>query len=468
MNTASVAVSLIFFLTIILIVKRQTIPLTIPFIGGKKIDYWVASLIGAFLILIFGLISPIDVWSSIIGTQEYRPIGILILFLSLAFMAFALDTTGFFEYWALKALKAANGSGIKLFFFFYVVVSGLTVITSNDVVILVMTPFIYYSVKNAKLNLVPFLIAEFFAANTWSMMLLTGNPTNIIVAESFRLEFIEYLRWMFLPAIVGGIVNLSILYMIFRKDIKKKYSLELKEPGIRDTPGAIFVFSFLAMCLLGLAFATYIGWQLWMISLCFAFLCGIFMLFSPFESTKNEIEKQIPKKERIRESGSAIAAKRIPWGIGPFILSLFVLVEALKVQGIIDLFASTLFHAVGNSPVMGVFVTGFGSVFSCNLINNIPMTITFVKILQNPLFMTMQNVEGLWYALCMGSNLGANITPIGALAGIMWLSILRGKGGEEINERAITKKFIKYGIFTTILVTLVSSAVLALEVLAGW
>ncbi|MDI6810135.1 MAG: ArsB/NhaD family transporter [archaeon] len=466
MNTASIAVSLIFVATIILIVKRPTIPLTIPIIGGKKINYWIASLIGAILIRIFGLISPIDVWSSIIGKQEYRPIGILILFLSLAFMAFALDTTGFFEYWALKALKAANGSGIKLFFFFYVVVSGLTIITSNDVVILVMTPFIYYSVKNAKLNLVPFLIAEFFAANTWSMMLLTGNPTNIIVAESFRLEFIEYLRWMFLPAIVGGIVNLSIIYTIFRKDIKN-YSLELKEPEIRNTPGAIFVFSFLAMCLLGLAFATYIGWQLWMISLGFALLCGIFMLFSPFESPKNEIEKQISKKERIRESGIAIAVKRIPWGIAPYILSLFVLVEALKVQGIIDIFASTLFHAAGNNLVMGVFITGFGSVFSCNLINNIPMTITFVKILQNPLFMTMQNVEGLRYALCMGSNLGANITPLGALAGIMWLSILRGKGGEEI-ERDITKKFIKYGIFTTILVTLVSSTMLAIEVLVGW
>lgn len=469
MNTDSIVVSLIFFLTIILIVKRPIIPSKIPFLGGIKIDYWAASIMGAFSIMLFGFLSPMSAWSSIIGTQEYRPIGIVILFLSLAFMAFTLDATGFFEYCAHTALRAAKGSGIKLFFFFYIVVSCLTIVTSNDVIILTMTPFIYYSVKNAKLNPVPFLIAEFFAANTWSMALLIGNPTNIIVAESFRLEFIEYLRWMILPAVAGGGTNLIILYAIFREDINKSYSFGSKETVFRNPLGGAIGCFFLGSCLITLAFMSYVAFPLWKISLIFAFIYGIIMLLLSGVQ-ENKINEQISTIKKLKESDTVMAIKDI-WriiGIAPFILSLFILVETLKVHGIIDILASALFHAVANNPVMGVFITGFSSMFACNLINNIPMTVTFVEILQHPIFETMQNMEGLRYALCMGSNLGANITPIGALAGIMWLSIFRGKGGEEINDRDITKKFIKYGIKTTLLVTLVSSAVLALEVLAGW
>lgn len=54
----------------------------------------------------------------------------------------------------------------------------LTIFTSNDIVILTFTPFICYFSKNAKINPIPYLVAE-FAATTYSMMLIIGNPTNI-------------------------------------------------------------------------------------------------------------------------------------------------------------------------------------------------------------------------------------------------------------------------------------------------
>ncbi|RJS83996.1 hypothetical protein CW713_03275 [Methanophagales archaeon] len=384
------------------------------------------------------------------------------------FYGFYLRCHRFFEYCALKALKFAGGSGIKLFLFFYTVVSCLTIVTSNDIMILTMTPFIYYSTVRAKINPVPFLIAEFFAANTWSMMLLIGNPTNMIVAESFRLEFIDYSRWMICPAMAGGIVNYIILRWIFRKDINKEYSLEFEEREISIF--AICYFFLLGICLTCLAFASSKAQPLWKVSLAFAIFSFWIMLFSSFFTQENKIKGRISIIERLKESGTVIALKNlIPMlRIAPFILSLLILVEALKEHGIIDFIALTLFHAIDNNPLMGVLVMGFGSTFACNLFNNIPMTVTFVKILQNPLFMGMPNIESLRYALCMGSNLGANITPIGALAGIMWLSILHSKGREEIDVKEITKKFIKYGIITTILVTLISSLVLAAEVWMGW
>ena len=61
-------------------------------------------------------------------------------------------------------------------------------------------------------------------------------------------------------------------------------------------------------------------------------------------------------------------------------------------------------------------------------------------------------------ATAIGSNLGANITPIGALAGIMWMSILREK------EVTITfREFIKYGLLITPVTLAACLGVLAVE-----
>jgi arsenical pump membrane protein len=76
------------------------------------------------------------------------------------------------NYWGAK----------KFLFYFFFLSSVITLFTSNDIVILTLTPIIFYFGKHAKVRMMPYLIAEFFAANIWSMFLYIGNPTNIIVA----------------------------------------------------------------------------------------------------------------------------------------------------------------------------------------------------------------------------------------------------------------------------------------------
>ena len=46
------------------------------------------------------------------------------------------------------------------------------------------------------------------------------------------------------------------------------------------------------------------------------------------------------------------------------------------------------------------------------------------------------------YATIIGSNIGAFLTPVGALAGIMWLNLLK-KNQVELS----TRKFVFYGTF---------------------
>ena len=63
------------------------------------------------------------------------------------------------------------------------------------------------------------------------------------------------------------------------------------------------------------------------------------------------------------------------------------------------------------------------------------------------------------YATIIGSNLGALLTPIGALAGIMWSNILSYHG-----HRFSYSSFLKMGVFIAIPTLIVTLAVLMIVV----
>jgi len=81
--------------------------------------------------------------------------------------------------------------------------------------------------------------------------------------------------------------------------------------------------------------------------------------------------------------------------------------------------------------------------------NNIPMSVLFSNVL------SYNSTADAIYATIIGSNLGAYLTPLGALAGIMWLNILKA-----YNIDFKFKDFIKYGIITSMPILLISISIL--------
>ena len=196
--------------------------------------YWIISIIGALLILLFNCISIKEVLNGLLNDSSINPIKILILFVSMTLLSVFLDEVGFFKYLATYATKKAKSNQISLFFILYAIVSILTVFTSNDIVILTFTPFICYFAKSTKINPIPYLVAEFVGANTWSMMLIIGNPTNIFLATSAGIEFIDYLKVMLFPTLLSGITEVVILFVLFYKQLKKPLELHIEEEKITD------------------------------------------------------------------------------------------------------------------------------------------------------------------------------------------------------------------------------------------
>ncbi len=403
-------------------------------IKGKSISiYPIPPLVGAVLLLLLGKLPMGEFVDGLFSSDAINPVKILVLFISMTMLSIFLDEIGFFKYMAAFILSKAGGSQKRLFVCLYLLVSVLTVFTSNDIIILTFTPFICHFAKHAKIDPMPYLFAEFVAANTWSMMLIIGNPTNVYLASSSGISFMHYISVMALPTLGAGLMSLLALFLLFQKKLSTDIQSVSLSESINDKGGLIIGLIHLGLCTIMLVISSYIPLEMWSISLIFA--GSLFLTVA--------IYRLVQKKKPF---ALLMCLKRAPWELIPFVLSMFVFVLTMRHYHVTGEIA-TLFG--DKHPLLKY---GLGSFVSANVINNIPMSVFFSSIIEN-VHAGIKDVA--IYATVIGSNLGAFFTPIGALAGIMWSNILKR---HEVKFSFFA--FIKYGVIISIPALLAALCVL--------
>lgn len=357
--------------------------------------------------------------NAVFSDSAINPVKILVLFISMTILSVFLDETGFFRFLANATLKRAGGSQKKLFVLLYVIVSVLTVFTSNDIIVLTFTPFICYFASSAKINPLPYLITVFVAANTWSMALIIGNPTNIYLATYGGITFLGYIKNMILPTLFAGLTGFLMLYVLFRNELKVRMERVQTKAGHISNPVLLGIgILHLAVATVMLAVSSYVNVEMWIVALCSVgslFVCNLiaslFMKRKPVELIK--------------------CLKRAPWTLVPFLLGMFILILFLDYYGV----SAFLTRIIPKKSVIVGY--GLSSFLACNVINNIPMSVLFCSVVDG-LPKALQ--ERALFSVITGSNIGAFLTPIGALAGVMWRKILKTQGIEFS-----VKSFVKYG-----------------------
>lgn len=425
---ATIVISLITFILVTLSI------LFFPQIKIGKVrlgTYWIIAMVGAIILLSFSL-APIDeVFRQLTANTSVNPLKIIVLFFSMTMLSIFLDEVGLFKHLASIAAKKANKNQFALFIVLYVLTAVLTIFTSNDIVILTFTPFICFFCKNSKINPIPYLVAEFTAANTWSLMLIIGNPTNIYLATSAGINFFDYFKTMAVPTICAGLVEFSVLMLLFHKKLKVPLQPSEEDSPIKNKVALVLGLVHLGACLGFLIASSYLNMEMWLIAL----VCAISLLLSA------TLMCLITRKDwnYLGES-----FKKLPYPLIPFFLSMFVIVVALDYQGISAKIAEGLGHT--NT----IWTYGFSSFFVSNLINNIPMSILFSELCAN---------NAATYASIIGSNIGAFLTPTGALAGIMFTNLVK-----EHQTKYSFLDFVKYGAIVSIPIMTATLFVLSLSV----
>ena len=403
-------------------------------IGKIKLGtYWIIALLGAVILLIFSFAPIQEVGKELISNTSVNPLKIIVLFFSMTILSIYLDEAGLFKYLANVAAKKAKNNQYALFIILYFLTATLTIFTSNDIVILTFTPFICFFCKNSKINPIPYLIAEFAAANTWSLMFIIGNPTNIYLATSAGITFFEYFKMMAIPTLCAGIIEFLLLFLLFNKRLRKPLEINEEDVHIENKAALILGLSLLGLCLVFLIISSYIGIEMWIISLA----CALALLLG------TTIMSIITKKNwnYLTES-----LKKLPYQLIPFFLSMFVIVVALNYQGI----SEKIQEVLGSTNTIWTY--GLSSFFVSNLINNIPMSILYSNICNN---------QAAIYASIIGSNIGAFLMPTGALAGIMFTNLVN-----EHETKFTFMDFVKYG--AVISIPLIATALLMLNLEVGF
>ncbi len=390
--------------------------------------YWMFAFLGAVLILTTSL-SFTDWWKALIKSDGINPIQILVLFLSMSLISIFLDEVGFFAHLANWTLKRVKGSQILLFIVLNVFVAILTMFTSNDIIILTLTPFILLFCKHAKISPIPYLVSEFIVANTWSMIFIIGNPTNIYLASSFGITFVDYFKVMAVPTLLTGISEFLVVFCLFRKQLKAPLQPTEMTLEKQNTSLTIIGLVILGICTIFLVISGYFSIPMYLIS---AVSLGILVLVS--------LAYFLVKRREPTELGHTFL--RAPYEIIPFVIGMFTIVLALEKFGVTESIAK--FFGNGGTT----FVYGFTSAFSANLVNNIPMSVLYSSICN---FTDPVIRNRAIFSSIIGSNIGAFISPLGALAGIMWLSILK-KHGVKYGYL----DFLKYGLIVGVPALLVA------------
>ena len=441
--TPTVAVLTIFLVTcaalIALVFAKPAV-----MIGGKKISiFWLAPLAGAVALTVSGLLTPAEIAAGLTGAGDVNPIKILLLFFSMTMMSVYLDEIGFFRLLAHKVLGKAKGSQTTLFFLLYGLVSVLTVFTSNDIIVLTFTPFICHFAKSARIDPLPYLVSEFVAANTWSMALIIGNPTNIYLMTGTGVSFLAYTAKMILPTALAGLVSLGVLYLLFFKKLRAPLDPEDSPAPTVDLPTEVVGLCHLGGCIILLSVSSFIHLPMWLITCAFFVSLLLFTMAISF----------------FRRRSIFLIARciiRAPWDLAPFVISMFILVLALDKYGI----TAALGGFLAQPTTVGGTVASFGvsSFFAANIVNNIPMSVLYSSVvgsMEAGALTTAALFAPALYATVIGSNLGAFFTPTGALAGIMWTGQLHDHGVPFSFVR-----FVKYG--ATVAVPAMAEALLGL------
>lgn len=393
-------------------------------IGKVTLDtYYLITLTGALLLIILGKISGAEMKEIFFCDKGMNPVKIIILFLSMAFLSIFLDKIGFFSYLATKASMKFESNQISLFLALFILISILTVFTSNDIIILTFTPFICYFCKHTKINPIPYLIGEFFAANTLSMTLIIGNPTNIYIASNAGITFFEYFKEMALIGFAAALLLCVLLVIVFKKSLSSPIEAINETAHIESKFLLVTGLVHLLACTVLMAISNYIHIEMYLVSLAFAIsLIVITLIYCLIKG-----EKLTYIKKSIRE---------LPFPFIPFLTSMVVLITCLNGTSFISSFSNLL--ASTNSA----FVYGISSFIFGNLLNNIPMS-----ILYSELFSTSLVSSDIIYAVIASSNLCALLTPLGSLAGMMFINLIKQ---QEISISF--GKFMKYGIIGIVLI----------------
>jgi Na+/H+ antiporter NhaD/arsenite permease-like protein len=342
---------------------------------GMKIDRPGMGIIGAVLMVAFGVISAAD-------ALHFIDFGTLVLLFSMMLVVGCLRLAGFFE-WITEHIVArlTPRNLLPATIFITGVLSAFFV---NDIICLVMVPFALTASRRMGLKPLPFLLAVATASNIGSVATITGNPQNMLIGSYSGIGYLYFLAHLGPVALLGMLLDWLVIRWLCRKDLESAAA----STAPADPPHihlralrkpAIVVLLVLLGFLSGVppAMMAAIGAALMLIT-------------------------------RTREP--RLVYDEVDWGLLVFFVGLFLIVGGAERAGLNE----DLFHIAERFNLQNIGILAGVTVLLSNIVSNVPAV-----MLLKSLVPSFHDPRTGWLVLAMASTLAGNLTITGSVANLI-------------------------------------------------
>ncbi|SHH22027.1 ArsB/NhaD family transporter [Thermosipho atlanticus] len=388
---------------------------------SEKVHRSIAVVLGAFTLTFFGIFEDPDYLF-----KNYVDFDTIFLLIGMMLLVSTIKDVGFFEFVAFKIIKLSKNSLVRIFLMMNIFVAFLSAFVDNVTTIMIFIPITLAIADAAEISPIPLVFSEVLSSNIGGTATLIGDPPNILIGNAAGLNFNDFILNTAFPSFLSLFLILAFLFFTHKKTFTRKLDFNLESVSISKI-NLIKSLVLLITVLILFVFQEQLGINNSVIAFGMGFVSVLVM------NPKN-IEKQFTE---------------IEWGTIFFFIGLFIITGALEDTGILKQIAIFFSEKFGESPklfgmlliVMSFIISGF--------FDNIPFTATMIPIIKMlpGINVAFSNLTPFWWALSLGVCYGGNLTPIGASANIVALTMLL----KYSNTKVSFKDFMKFSLVPSLI-----------------
>ena len=341
---------------------------------GLKIDRPGAAIIGAVAMVAFRIVPAGE-------ALHFIDFPTLVLLFSMMLIVGNLHLVGFFEWNVELVLRRLDPA-----YLLPAVVFACGVFSAffvNDIVCLVMVPFVMAITRRMKLAPLPYLLAVATGSNVGSVATITGNPQNMLIGSYSGIRYQDFFFHLGPVALVGLFLNWAVLHWMFlrgRADAVRAEAIPLPPLDLTRLTKPMIVVT-----------VVIIG-----------FLVGVPPAMMAALGAAALLITRTTEPRKLYDE--------VDWGLLVFFVGLFLIVGGAENAGIVARLLIVARH--WNLQRLDVF-TIVVTVFS-NLVSNVPAVMLLKSLVPG-----FTDPHTAWLALAMSSTLAGNLTITGSVANII-------------------------------------------------
>jgi Na+/H+ antiporter NhaD/arsenite permease-like protein len=191
---------------------------------GLALDRTGVALLGALALMALGVLTPVQAWAAI-------DVSTIALLFGMMLLSGLLAESGFYAA-VTRRIARLEISPPRLLLTVILVAGLLSAVLVNDIVCLAMAPLVIEGCVLRRLDPVPFLLGLAAGSNIGSAATLIGNPQNMLIGQSLRLDFGGYLVDALVPCVLGLLVAQLVIVL----SVRGRWVRELPAPPLDATP----------------------------------------------------------------------------------------------------------------------------------------------------------------------------------------------------------------------------------------